>query len=201
MFIKSLKLTLIILFLSGCTSSPKEQTQYYLLNQHSVLSDGSLQPKKSELKQINLAKIKLPEYLSQPYLVMQLNDHQLHYASFHLWAESLQSGISKSLQTDLNNINSPFQFNLNMTNSSAQYSLVLEINHFYPTNNSNVILTGKFALLNNQGAFLIPETSFKFSADLEKNGYQNSVSEMRGLINQLSVYLIEKLTSQTSNIN
>ena len=101
----------------GCSSAPVKETNYYLLNNYSSNNyslDNPLEQNKTLLNEKSvdnnqsiyvLELAELSEYLNQPYLVMQLAEHQLHYARFHMWAESLHIGIGKALINDLNKQN------------------------------------------------------------------------------------------------
>ena len=192
-----LPLILISLFLLGCNSQPTPTSHYYMLNQQ---LDTQSMAKVSPIKQIQL---NLPEYLKQPNLVLQLSKHELSYAYYHTWAESLDDAIQKSLNQDLKALVKEQDKNLTeaKTTPSKRVNLTLNIDHFYATINSEVLLAGSYTFVNTQQTqALSPQYNFTFKANIEADGYPHSVAKMRGLIQELAqdIYLSYQQT-MTSN--
>ena len=143
---------LSILSITACSSNTSPKTQYYILNSPTsdVIKSGqnTKQSKKSANKakpQLLVELLALPDYLSQPSLVLQLSDHQLHYSLFNMWAEPLKTGISQALANDLNSLNSSFNYIVKpqqTVNDIADISI--KITSFQPTHLSQVILAGSY---------------------------------------------------------
>lgn len=162
--------------------------------------DTQSMAKVSPIKQIQL---NLPEYLKQPNLVLQLSKHELSYAYYHTWAESLDDAIQKSLNQDLKALVKEQDKNLTeaKTTPSKRVNLTLNIDHFYATINSEVLLAGSYTFVNTQQTqALSPQYNFTFKANIEADGYPHSVAKMRGLIQELAqdIYLSYQQT-MTSN--
>lgn len=198
-------LTFIVLLslLIGCTSSPLKETNYYLLNNQQVNASlaraAESTQQRTEAVLVNLSE--LSEYLNQPYLVMQLADHQLHYARFHMWAEPLHDGISKAVINDLNGEDINRQFVMaDASVNSALPLLTISIESFHATSQSKVILSGKYWLTNKvelaKGAISEVRHPFYFETRLDKDGYDHSVAKMRMLISELSVEISKMLASE-----
>lgn len=165
-------------FLLGCNSKPTPTSHYYMLNQQ--ISTENLSGV-SPIKQVQLT---LPEYLKQPNLVLKLSEHELSYAYYHTWAESLDQAITKSLQSDLKSLDKQTKSG---EKTNKKVSLVLNIDHYYATINSTVVLAGSYTLVNTQQTkALSPQYNFSFSAEIEADGYPHSVAKMRALINTLA---------------
>ncbi|EAQ67254.1 putative lipoprotein [Marinomonas sp. MED121] len=177
----SLFLPIILsLFLLGCNSQPTPSSHYYMLNQQQE-SDGVYGV--SPIKDIQL---NLPEYLKQPNLVLQLSEHELSYAYYHTWAESLDDAVIKSLHQDLRAMLKSQSKKTEKTNQ-ARVNLIINIDHFYATFNSDVILAGNYTIVNSQQTkALSPEYNFTFKANIEADGYPHSVAKMRGLVKELA---------------
>ena len=91
--------------IQGCSTSSVSESKYYLLNnqQPITVDESSGSANKNSLKQAAFVVVnELPRYLNQANLVMQVDQHQLHYTHHHMWAEPLHSGFSKALLSDLN---------------------------------------------------------------------------------------------------
>ena len=137
----------------------------------------------SPIKDIQL---NLPEYLKQPNLVLQLSEHELSYAYYHTWAESLDDAVIKSLHQDLRVMLKSQSKKTEKTNQT-RVNLIINIDHFYATFNSDVILAGNYTIVNSQQTkALSPEYNFTFKANIEADGYPHSVAKMRGLVKELA---------------
>lgn len=193
---KSLIITVFCsLLFSGCSSNPASQSQYYLLNNQQAV--GEINESDSSEKQILLLKIKeLPRYLNQANLVLQRDQHQLHYAHHHMWAEPLHTGFSKALFADLNNNskNKVFIESSAEANLEKLTALVIKVNHFHPTYQSKVILTGQYWLSTTGDNNSLPtKKNFHLEVDLQQDGYGHSVEKMRELIQLFSTQVLTKM--------
>jgi len=113
-----------IMMLVGC-SSVSTTSHYYLLNKPPTGQEVALISKSESSKKakaLSTVKVQLASYLNQPYIVMQLGSHKIHYSTFHLWAEPLLVGVKKSLLADLNNNNQKIAFISEKFNDKRQPS-------------------------------------------------------------------------------
>ena len=173
------------LLMVGCSSNPVEQTSYYLLN--SLQQQASQHTKENnKVKTIVIKMLELPDYLNQPLLVMQLADHKLHYAKFHMWAEPLKAGLGKSLAADLNQTHKRIQFVSHRRKSSQKEPvLYVEVDFFHPSSDSTVTLSGHYWLEGDS------QQAFYFQQLLTQDGYPHAVSQMRGLVKQLAEQVLQ----------
>lgn len=187
------------LVLLGCNSQPTPTSHYYMLNQQ--LDIESL----TGVSPIKKIQLNLPEYLKQPNLILQLSEHELSYAYYHMWAENLDEAIAKSLQLDFKALAKTDETNSkNAQSHKTRASLVLNIDHFYATIDSKVVLAGSYTLVNTQQtSALSPLYSFSFNTSIDANGYPNSVTKMRSLVQRLAhdVYQNYKTITPTPNLN
>jgi uncharacterized lipoprotein YmbA len=178
------------LVLFGCNSQPTPTSHYYMLNQQlDIESITAISP-------ISKIQLNLPEYLKQPNLILQLSEHELSYAYYHMWAENLDEAIAKSLQLDLKAL-------AKADDIKTRASLLLNIDHFYATIDSKVVLAGSYTLVNTQQtSALSPAYSFAFKTKIDANGYPNSVTKMRSLVQTLAqnIYQNYQTLSQSQNL-
>jgi uncharacterized lipoprotein YmbA len=182
------------ILVSGCSSTPSP-TNYYLLNNQPSTQFASSDQHASESaalekqNQVIVVSINdLPEYLEQPHLVMQMSDHQLHYANFHMWAEPLKEGLKKALLADLTSSGSASYFiaeNRELKQANLT-TLFVNVDFFHATANSKVVLSGQFWLSKPDEIEQLKSQSFYFELQLEKNGYPHSVEKMRVLVSKLA---------------
>jgi uncharacterized protein len=188
---------LFLMVFSACSSQPAKQSQFYLLNK--VPTSNHAVPPQGELAGAAIAytlEIRLPDYLKRSNLVMQLSDHQLHYAQFARWAEDLEAGIRKVLASEA----APHHIILtgDYPTFAPQPRLVVDIEHFYPTEQGKVFLAGRYwtVEINQSGPYQRHE--FFLQEKQEKDGYEQAVIQMRSLLASLSQSLIDHLKSASS---
>ena len=73
--------SLSIMLITACSSNNTAKTQYYLLNSPTLNKASDNNNNNKPVVIINL--LELPEYLKQASLVLQLSEHQLHYAHYN----------------------------------------------------------------------------------------------------------------------
>ncbi|MGS0676656.1 PqiC family protein [Shewanella sp. 125m-1] len=193
-----------VLFLTGC-SSASNTSSYYLLNSYTsagvAAPDLSKRGELSEKANVELT-VQLAEYLNSPYIVMQINQHKLNYASFHMWAEPLADETLKALQLDLNALSNTLKFvsTAKVSETNKQAHLSIQIDYFYVTAQSKVVLSGRYQYNNSsemgtesKGAQSI-EQAFTFEEPLEADGYSQSVTQMRSLLLTLAKQITANIT-------
>ena len=225
--IPSTPATIILLLttLSACSANPDIplETRYYLLNNHNVnqsaknaeTNDANVKniakqhsnnTSAKNKKIVNVKVLDLPDYLQQPHLIMQLDQHQIHYARFDMWAEPLKIAFHKALVADLNKNNDNIQF---MVKSAQERdvadlhhdALVVRIDSFHPTSTSIVILSGVFWQESaNQNSKNNPNNrphhqpiaqQFSLQLTLQQDGYSHAVSQMRQLVTMVAEDILD----------
>lgn len=178
--------SLSIMLITACSSNNTAKTQYYLLNSPTLNKASDNNNNNRPVVIINL--LELPEYLRQASLVLQLSEHQLHYAHFHMWAEPLQMSITEGLIQDLNAIDNHHNYMpvLNPQQVKSTTEVILKINAFHSTHQSQAILTGRYWLKEKNNNNAVKVHHFTLTADLNANGYPHAVEKMRTVITELA---------------
>ena len=178
----------VVLAIFSCSSQPVGESKFYLLNQvqpveSNPVASKALTSDQSTTRAYTL-QINLPEYLKRPNLVMQINQHQLHYAQLARWAEDLDDGIRKVLTNQL--AQSQIILTGDYPTFAPQNRLVLEIEHFYPTDQGKVILSGQYWRVDFTDPLTINKHRFFYEEKLTENGYEQAVVQMRSLLGKLA---------------
>jgi len=175
---KIFSLVFFSLLLMSCAEAPVAQVHYYLLNTPSLKKSeqAPLSTKKQNL--LTIKQVVLPQYLNQASIVMLIDHNQLHYARYHVWAENLNIAITKQIKHVIAQQN-------NVSNSTQ---VTIEIDHFYPTEQSEVILAGhyRFKKANNDKQLV----NFSFKQALKSDGYAQAVLQMQQLVTLLAQDII-----------
>jgi uncharacterized lipoprotein YmbA len=173
---------LIACLLSGCASSPN-QINYYVLENAS--DTAKTQPETARNKTILLDNLQLASYLQSTNLPILKHDYTVSYARQSAWAEPIEHGIKRALVNDFNSVSKQQLILDTMPNSSrSDYQLHIQIDHFVPTDNAEVILVGQYWL--NQGDTLLSHQAINLKQPLVQDGFSESVQQQRKLLKQLT---------------
>jgi uncharacterized lipoprotein YmbA len=175
-------LTLLLLNagLMGCvTSSPAPESFHYILDNLSA-SNSQTEAPAENLSTIKVLPINLPDYLRQPNLVLKLSDHQVKIANYHYWAEDLTISIQRVVLKELN-----ASTTTSYTSRCTQCDeLAISIDHFYPTEQGDVVLSGSYELVSQDGT--TSTNNYSLSKKLSSGGYNDAVATMRILLGDLA---------------
>lgn len=191
---KQLLIVILPLFLLACGTTPST-LHYYVLDQDT----SAYQQNKPniEVEKITLSKVILANYLQQPSLSIEQDDHKIYYANQHLWAEDLDSAIARTLTNDFNlSSNEHYMLSNSDPNASeGKYQLQVQLDHFSATQSASVILAGKYWILEGQSTII--NRHFYFEKTLLQDGFSHSVSLQRQLLKQLAAQI--SITLQQNN--
>lgn len=173
--------------LAGCSlNTPTPAMTYHLLDHKEVKLEQRLPKAK-----VALSKVRLTDYLLQPNLVMRRDSNQLELANYHHWAEPLDKAVQRILIAKLNQQN-PNYGTVNHCIDCKQLSLFIE--HFYPNEQGQVVLSGYFVI--GQGKASDEVEYFRLSGSQRDAGYAASVEVMRQLLDELSSQMASALTQK-----
>ncbi|MGB1239309.1 MAG: PqiC family protein [Pseudomonadales bacterium] len=171
-------LALGVTTLVGCAVvEPEKPINYYVLDTRpSVIAD------KPAAVPLKLQGILLPDYLNQPNLVLRDESQRIHVAYYHSWGDSLRGAIERVLSRELNALNRDYALT---KQCRSCLSLSVDISHFYPTTQGEVVLSGEYSF--SQGDGVVQRHQFLIEQTLEQDGYQHAVAKMSRALEQLAV--------------
>lgn len=184
----------------SCTSTVAPPTmQHYLLDTAANHSSSSM-TSKSIIKPgdvnegVRIEVVSLPDYLNQSSLVMLVDEHKMEVARFHSWADRMDESIESVTEYETNRI--LLEGNIESV-CKLCYDLRLSIEHFYPTSQGDVFLTGYFeytdALEN------VKRARFNLRDEMLEDGYQEAVKTMRRMLVSLSEELAKHVAASSQN--
>jgi uncharacterized lipoprotein YmbA len=180
---------MVLVSISACSvTKPSPVTTYYLLDSRPLTVN-----QKARDHFIEVFSISLPDYLEQPNLVIRGKNNQIVIASYHSWADSLSDSIQRVLLRELNKLDSAYSF-VKACNQCGKLSISIE--HFYPTESGQVVLSGSFQFQTGVNKTLFQQ--FVLSDELVADGYDNSVSQMRQLLVQLAEKIVTDLSKSST---
>lgn len=195
------RLFLMIIFtlcLIGCSFNQTSKINYYVLepakphHQHSTPASTDAYAKRIILKAVTVAP-----YLTRSQLPMQLDNHQVYYADAHLWAEPLTDGLKRSLVTSFITQGDIHIFTeMNAVSGDNAIFLVVHFDDFVANQLSGVIANGTYSVYSgvvNRDAVI---RRFSLHRELEADGFDSAVSQLRFLINDLAELIYEDVKEQ-----
>ncbi|WP_251360207.1 membrane integrity-associated transporter subunit PqiC [Kangiella sp. TOML190] len=171
----------LLILLSACSSSPPAMN-YYLLDSTPVAIDPS--PGQTLIK---LSDVSVPNYLDQTNLVMRDANHKLIVANYHSWADDMSNTIRRVLMADLNQASNNYSF---VSSCETCTNLEVSVEHFYPTQQGDVILSGTYQLKDDSSL----RRNFLIKNSLPASGYEQSVATMRESLKQLAQEINQDLS-------
>jgi uncharacterized protein len=190
---KRLLVVCCVLMLVGCASSSSSNLNYYLLDSGNSGITGAIQANEPR-PLLLLGEVTLTELLRQSSLLVQLEDHQMHYALQHIWAEPLEEAIPRVLLKDLRQRSYDFNFERGSTEwfGKETYRLKIQIDQFYPNAEQQVVLSGRYWLTTVEGDKTIAR-DFLLTDTLSQDGYGHAVVKMRRLVTLLADSLLRSM--------
>lgn len=184
----------LLALLLGCSSAPTN-IKYYELN---TVVTPPLAANHKPKEAIMVMALQVPDYLRQSKLVLRTAPHEMHFSANHVWAQIPEKEFYTALITDLNAIAASHSFLSHrrpVTVHDINTQLFLEITHFYPTENAEVLLSGYWEL----SAMSPPgqtAQSFNLVLPLKQDGYPHAVAQQRHLISRLAEHILIQINSQ-----
>jgi uncharacterized lipoprotein YmbA len=200
-------ISLCMMLLISCTSEPLKVRYYLLHTPENKVSNTSFVTQPIKTKPIAVLQLlNLADYLRQSSLVMQVDQHQLHYSRQDVWAEKLQFSFYKALLQDLNASGQRNYIASSAPNAShAVAAITVKLEHFHATNTSTVVSSGRYWLSENdpQAAknreFDTSSHAFFFESELKQDGYAHAVEQLRTLIVSLSKQIEKDIAALPNN--
>ncbi len=174
-------------FLIGCSSTSKQSKPtlaYYLLD--SVQTQNSVAS--SQKHEVAFNTVVVSEYLSLPNLLLKNNNNEVTVANYHLWAEPLSFSIRRVVLNDI----ATRKPTLSLVDQCLKCeSLVLHVDHFYPQENGDAVLSGRYVITRDKNNST--EHFFSLTTPLRNDGFNAAVTEMRLLLSRLSTHIADEL--------
>jgi len=183
---------LLSICIAACTTTPTEIKFYSLsLAESANVTDKNNGIEKLDRPILQIAPVKLADYLNTRNLIVQTNQYQINNASHHLWAEDLDNAIAKSLLNKLQQLNDRFLFvnNSVFQKDKARHLLQLEFSAFHATDQSRVISRGKYSIFDNSHKLILLK-NFSYSLTLEQDGYLHSIEKLNETLDLLAADII-----------
>lgn len=175
-------LVAITLLGMGCQSIDTH-TKYYQLANAPVDNNVEQRP-----IQLIIEPVVLVDFLKRPNILLKQQNNTLYVTNYHVWAEPLDKAIGRAMVNFINKKSETLRAEHRLFNQCVKkqcFHLTLLIEAFYPSEQSQVQLSGKYRLRNSSSE-VIHQQDFHLVNELEIDGYPHAVEQLQDLIYQLS---------------
>ncbi len=132
----------------GCSLSKNQATRFYVLNpmepSQTLRSDADHQ----ESLSVEVASLRLPQYLERPQIVTRSSENQLDLAEFHQWGGNLRKDMMRVFAKNLSQLlDTPhISFSNHSSQTSPDFVVELEIIKFEKDPDEKVRLSAQWRL-------------------------------------------------------
>lgn len=180
-------LFMLATFLVGCASTSKQSKPtlaYYLLDNVQTQKPVT----SSQKRELAFNAVVVSEYLALPNLLLKNNNNEVTVANYHLWAEPLSFSIRRVVLNDIAARKPTVSL---VGQCSKCESLMLYVDHFYPQENGDAVLSGRYVITRDKSNS--SEHFFTLKTPLRNDGFDAAVTEMRLLLSRLSNQIADEL--------
>lgn len=172
---------LLIAGLVGCVSSPPEPTRFLLRAEPRI----ELTPN-STVPVVGWPRVTLAPYLNRAGLIVEITEHQVREARYHIWAEPLEQGIWHYVGTQLGN-ELGYPLNRNMAQKTSwERQISLRVDKFHGSLDGRSQLVASWSVTNFSNQGKVTQYSFSQTRDQDSGGYGGLVDAQIKLLDQLA---------------
>ena len=189
---------LLMLFITGCSSTPKIVTHQYLLMPDPYL-DGATTGTKSQSQDeiISIKPIRLASYLNQRGIILLTNKHEINVAHYHRWAEPLDENIHRFmlLTMSANTTRYVFQNSAGSSSQDTNLTLSIEFDQFNGTADGQAMVSGKWQLYDTDKNDVLVSDTFHYNQTMSESGYAELVNQFALILNQISLQIVSSIST------
>lgn len=182
---------IIVIFLSGCASSPP--SRFYLLDGQT--SSAEVWTKKIDRK-FAVGPVTVAGYLSRPQMVTRLTETQVELSEFNRWAEPLKSNIQQVL---IDNLASHFPHSRfykypTQRGTVVNYRVAVNVSRFDTTKNGVSVLQATVSIFSGSDKVASRHFSTRLTSLVNgKFSYAAAVIAMNANLAKLSQFIAKQL--------
>ena len=175
------------LFLAACASTPPERA-YYLLRAEVPEELAVAAPDAS----IGMGHVLLAPYLDRTGIMVQVDEHRVREARYHLWAEPLDEGIWYYLHDQVSSrLNSALASGPRA--DSWRYRVDVSVEEFHGTLNGAARLAARWSLYDLSSGAVIETRTFTRERRQTGDGYAALVETQTALLDELAETIARSL--------
>ncbi len=177
-------------FLSGCIATNTPTTRFYVLNPlDSGVSIASDTDQKDSLS-VEVASLRLPQYLERPQIVTRSSRNQLELAESHQWGGNLRKNMMRVLAKNFSQLlgTTHIAISPHLPPTPSDFRVELEVMHFERDSDGKVRLSAQWRLSRGKDRkpLVIQITDLTSPTIHTGPDFEQTVSAMSSLMGDLS---------------
>lgn len=177
-------------FLSGCVTADTRSTRFYILNPlDSVASLVSESNQEGSLS-VEVASLRLPQYLERPQIVTRSGGNRLKLAEFHQWGGNLRKNMIRVLAKNLSQLLATPNITIgpHRPPTPPDFRVELDVTQFERDSDGQVRLSVQWHLQRGKDQKLLTTRITGLASPTVQTGpnFDQTVSAMSALIGELS---------------
>lgn len=194
-------LTGILIFLAialgGCLKSEIPETRYYLLSAVIEKPDQAQLTEASKALQIEIAALRLPQYLERPQIVTFSGENRLEFDEFHQWGGNLRKNMIRVLSQNLSKLLATPNIVISPHRplKVPDFRIEIEVLHFEKTAGGKIRFTTRWNLSRGgkRNLLLTRVTRLVSNASIADNDYDHYVATMSAQLGEFSRIMGEEV--------
>ena len=192
-FTKALLMLLALSILSACVTKPAPTTRYYMLTSTPASQTGV----KSNSPVIEIAALRLPQYLDRPQMVTRPTPQRLEIHETHRWGDNLRNNLERVLADNLSQVLSTSQVLIvPHLSPRVDYRLMVEVQQYERVHDDRVVLQAQWSLFEEGEPTPLAGNNTRFVHTLASDaGMEEVVAAMSLLFARLAEDIAAPLTA------
>jgi uncharacterized protein len=195
-------LLILIFAICSCVKTDAPAVRYYLLTPTIDAKDTHKIPNAGEPLQIEIASLRLPQYLERPQIVSRSSENRLEFAEFHQWGGNLRKNMIRVLAQNLSNLLATPNMVISPHRplKSPDYRIEIEVMHFEKNSQGRIWFSTRWRLSRGarEEALAANMTDLISDANLKTKDFDHAVSTMSGLMGELSRIIGKAILNQAA---
>ena len=196
---------LVAVFLAGCISSSTPPTRFYVLSELDPDASLNFENERQGPISIEIASLRLPQYLERPQLVTRSSGNRLELAEYHQWGGNLRKDMIRILAKNLSRLLATphFAISPNRPPTPPDFRIDLEVMRFERDADNRVKLSVQWRLSRGEDRMPLSTriTELESPQMPPESEPENTVSAMSMLMGELSRLIAETILKQAAEGN
>ncbi len=176
----------LVLCLAACATAPPPEHSYYLLRAE---VPGALASAENGVL-LGVGTVSIAPYLDRSGIVVQVDDHRVREARYHLWAEPLDQGIRGYLSDRIAALLGRALNNGSNLVDQWDYRIDVAIEDFHGTLNGEARLVARWSLIDTAQDKLIASQRLVRTKRQALDGYPGLVEVEAALLDELATEIV-----------
>ena len=187
---------------AGCISSTTPTTRFYVLTSLETPAPHAREPEDKAMISVEVASLRLPQYLERPQIVTRSGDNRLQLAEYHQWGGNLRKNMIRVLAKNLSQllVTPNIVISPHRPPVPSDFRIDIEVMRFERDVDKQVKLSAQWRLSRGKDQKILTTRIAELKSPAVPIGsdYDSTVEAMSGLIGKLSQIISKAILKYSS---